>query len=251
MNRQTTAEGTETSWVGFSVGSYMLYDLDQCWSTCTCVVKAFLSLWYFKCHSLCFLSVSVNLIRVPGFPFVSIHGFFCFAVRSVWAPAHLTRLRMDPPEKNHLFCWIALQRYQLSDEVHCLVAQIPWLAERDLRWRSYSQHMKRCCCQTGNLCYCSALNCLFYTHCIWWTKDTACCPLPRAFSLAWCLLKGKESWFMLLRIMFHLLPWRTLGLFHSPLKWKMKWYSRNSSFLHLPLAMETSYKWWSSRGAAG
>lgn len=91
--------------------------------------QAFLSLWYFKCHSVYFLSATVNL-TAPGFPFMSMQCFFHHAVGSVWALAHLTGLGMDPSENNHLFFWDVLQMDQLSGQAHCLAAQTAWLAEQ-------------------------------------------------------------------------------------------------------------------------
>lgn len=52
------------------------------------------------------------------------------AVTSVWVFAHLMGLKMDPTENSNLFCWAVLQMDQLSDQVHCLVAQTAGVAEQ-------------------------------------------------------------------------------------------------------------------------
>lgn len=195
--------------IGISVGVPVLVWLCQ----------AFLSLWYFKCHFLYFLSVSVNLIQCSWLPIRVHSGLLPFCCKICLGTSTLNKTQNGSTWKEPLIllgCFTEISAFWSSSWLGCSKV-LTGRTERDLRWRSCSHYVKQCSCQAGNSCYCSALYCLFYTLCIWWTKDISCCPLPREFSLARFWLKRKESWFMLLRIRFHLLPWGTLGtLSQSP-----------------------------------
>lgn len=178
--------------------------------------QAFLPFWHFKCHFLYLLSVSVILIQCSRLP-ICVCPFRASSIVLSDLFGHLHT--SQDSEWIHLKITIYFAGL-LYREISSLIKFIAFCSnilagrpERDPRWRSCSHPVKQGCCQTGNPCYCSALNCLYYLLCNWWSKDLSCCPLPRAFSLASCWLEGKESCFLFLRITFHLLPWRTLGTF--------------------------------------
>lgn len=88
---------------------------------------------------------------------------------------------------------------------------------------------------------CSALN-LFYTLCIWWTKDLSCCLFTQNIQSCSMLTKGKKkkSRFMFFKNYVSLPPLKNLeDFFAVPLN--ERWCPRNSNFLHLVLVMEPSY----------